>query len=616
MHYKADDLPFDLEFFTDNSLDKISQVKEYWGKGQVAPQSTRDLIQIKEGIQIGVRLYAKEGHYADENAKVVLESGNYDEEGKQIMLQIPITHPNSLEYLFKNRKNEVYPWRLGVYFFEVHYGDVIYASAIFVSPIHLSMEQVQHMHLLLEKEVEGICYELIYTSKSTGNQFEALEGKAYYSYVLRLMNEKEKIYSALSYIERNLHTEVRTQYVEQPFEGKVDHKSLRWKTVHGNLMDFNKKKILSFDTLQNRWLKHVLLLWKQDLIRVEKQIGEDCKACLNKTRIKEEEKKVIEERHRLLQYEREISRASLESMESKKYRLGDEIKKIEREYQVLTRWDDLVKNIIGRFSYLLTTTEIIDVERSAKKPLLKDHNYRLISELYEEGKKVLFGNVKSQHVMQILKPTWKIYEQFVYFQVVDIFKRNGFRVSEECDVDSLLDLKTGYCIEMENESMLVHVWYDKLIYMREDAVATNELFFSPQLIQPDIRIDLYEKGGALAFLSSVALDAKHRKYKSLHNEKFTTHVVTQLSKYNNIYYLGKNTTLQNRRRSVVSTVICVYSRDRDAKVKQEEIPFVFIQLFPELDQDEITGYRELRDEIVGWVNENSSYLTKNPVLKK
>jgi hypothetical protein len=605
MHYNADSLPFELEFFTDDSAFNTKRVKEYWGKNEVSPRSTQDLLQIKEGIQIGVRLYAKEGFEPDSGAKVVLQSGTYDEDGKQIELNVPLTDRYCNDYLFKNEKNQVFPWRLGVYFFEVHYGDYTYASAVFVSPIHLTTEQVQHMHLLLEREIEGICYELIYTSKSIGNEHEFLESKSYYDYVLRLMNEKERVNAAISYVQRNLLTQVKTAYAKQPFQQKVDHKSLRWKEIRGNTFELNKKKVLSSDIPQNRWLKHVLTSWKQELIQVQKQIEDDCKMQLNVIRVKEEEKKLNEERKKTLWNEREISQESKDSMKSKTFRLEDEIKKAGRQFGVLNRWNYMVENIIGRFAFVVYSTELNEVPSGRKKPQLKERNYRLISDLYEEGRKVLFGEMKSNHVVQILKPTWKIYEQFVFFQVVDILRKHGFTVSDACDLDVLRELQSGYCMVMESEDLLVHIWYDKLIYLREDAIATGEAFFSTRLIQPDIRIDLYIKGDQPVFLSTIALDAKHRKYKSLHNQNFTSIVFTQLSKYNNIYFLGKNTA-QSRRRSVVSSVICVYSRDRDAPIKQEEIPLVFIQLFPELDQDQITGYPELRAEITDWIDENKT----------
>jgi hypothetical protein len=229
----------------------------------------------------------------------------------------------------------------------------------------------------------------------------------------------------------------------------------------------------------------------------------------------------------------------------------------------------------------------------------------MLSDFYEDSIKTLLGENKSNHVVQILKPTWKIYEQFVFFQVINILRTNGFSVRSTFDLEVLKELASGFCMVLENETMLIHVWYDKIIYLREDAANTGDLFFSTRMIQPDLRIDLYKKSEQPIFLSTVAMDAKHRKYKSLYNENYTSIVFTQLSKYNNIYYRGEH-TVQSRRRSVVSSVLCVYSRDRDAPIKQEEIPLVFIQLFPELDHDQITGYPELRGEILDWLEENST----------
>ncbi|MGE6231433.1 hypothetical protein [Paenibacillus chitinolyticus] len=603
MLYNADVLPFEVEFFSNTHSHNVQTVKEYWGKNQVAPKRIQELIQVKENIPFGVRMYAKDGLSVDINATIVLQSASYDEEGKMIEIIVPITNTDNKSFLFKHQGGESFPWRLGVYLFDVHYGDQVYSSAFFVSPIHLSTEQVQHMHLLLEQEIEGICYDLIYTSKSIGNEYDFLKAKSYYDYVLRLMNDKEKIVSALYHIERKLKTQVKTAYVQQPYQRKNDQKSIRWTAIHGNSLELNKIKVLDYNLPENKWLKHILISWKTEMIRVGNLIKEDCKYYLEYIRFKEDEKKVNEAKKNLIWNEREVSKESRDSIKSIAFRIEEEIKKADCELSVLARWDIFIQDMIGRFSYVLASTDLNEVDRGLRKPYLKDRNYCLINDAYEDCRKVMHGEAKPNHVVQILKPTWKIYEQFAFFQVVNIIKNLGFKLKTQQEMNALLDLHSGFLLEFENEYFLIHIWYNKLIYLREDAKIVGDLFFSTRLIQPDIRIDLYQKGDKVLFLSSIALDAKHRKYNSLYNDNFTTNVFTQLSKYNSIYYQGLTTSL-NRRRSVVSSVICLYSRDKDAPVLQEELPLVFIQLFPEIDEDMITGKQELEKELSDWISQN------------
>ncbi|WP_076295120.1 hypothetical protein [Paenibacillus peoriae] len=291
MLYDADVLPFEVEFFSKPNSRNEQIVKQYWGKNQVTPKSIQVLIQVKEDIPLGVRLYAKDGFDVDLNAKIVLQSASYDDDGKMIELIVPLTNRDNTSLLFQHQKGESFPWRLGVYLFDVHYNDQVFSSAFFVSPIHLSTEQVQHMHLLLEQEIEGICYDLIYTSKSIGSDYDFLKTKSYYDYVLRIMNDKVKIVSALYHIERNLKTQVITAYVKQPFQRKTDQKGLRWTTIHGNSLELNKIKILDYDLPENKWIKHVLISWKSEMIRVGKMIKEDCKYYLDHIWLKETKKK-------------------------------------------------------------------------------------------------------------------------------------------------------------------------------------------------------------------------------------------------------------------------------------------------------------------------------------
>ncbi|WP_010492520.1 nuclease domain-containing protein [Paenibacillus elgii] len=605
MRYNAEELPFVLEFFTDSSSYNTKGVKEFWGRNEVSPKSIRDLILVKESIPIGVRLYTKEGAQKDSNAKVVIQTSMYDENGRQIDLHIPVSSKDSEEYIYKyvDKKDKEFPWRLGVYFFDVYYDGFVYSSGINVAPIHITTEQVQHMHLLLEQEIEGICYDLIYTSKSTSNEFEFLKMKSYYDYVLRLINEKDKITGSLMQIERNLINKVATQYKTGTYQMKVDHKSLRWKEVRGSSFELNKRKVLSYDVPQNRWLKHVLLSWCNELLKIEELIEADCKEKMITISAKEEQRRQSEERKNAFYNAREISRASRDSMSSQLHQLEEDIKKLQRELGVLLRWNQLVKSMIGRFSFMLYSTELSGIERGQRKPSMKDPNYRKISDLYEEGRKTLIGESSAKHVVPILKPTWKIYEQFVYFQVVNMLRKQGFNVTNHHVMDNVRDMESGFCVELENESSIIHVWYDKVVQLRVDAENSCDLFYSSQqLIQPDIRIDLYKKGEKTMFIASLALDAKHRKYKSLHNANFTSIVYTQLSKYQSIFYSGENSA-QSRRRNVVHYVICVYSRDNDAHVKQEVLPHVFIQLFPDIDHDQMIGYEELSNELSAWLKD-------------
>ncbi|SEG75564.1 nuclease domain-containing protein [Paenibacillus sp. UNC499MF] len=615
MHFNAEELPFVLEFFTDKSRFNTKSVKEFWIRNQVSPGSIRDLVLVKENIPIGVRLYTKEGAEKDLNAKVVIQTSTYDENGKQIDIQVPLSNKDDEEFIFeyedkkdKTNKGKEFPWRLGVYFFDVYYGGYVYSSGINVAPIHVTAEQVQRMHLLLEQEIEGICYDLIYTSKSTSNEFEFLKMKSYYDYVLRLINEKDKIIGSLIQIERNLKNQVITQYKTGTYQMKIDHISLRWKEVRGSSFELNKRKVLSYDTPQNRWLKHVLLSWRNELHNIVETIEADWKQKMLTIGSKEEQRKQSEKRIDTFYNAREISKASKDSMKSQFYRLEEDIIKMRRELSVLQRWSQLVKNMIGRFSFMLYSTELSGVKRGWRKPSMKDPNYRKISDLYEEGSKVLRGETSAKHVVPILKPTWKIYEQFVYFQVVNMLRKQGYSVINHHDMERVRNLESGFCVELENESTIIHVWYDKVVQLRVDAENSGDLFYSSQqLIQPDIRIDLYKKSKKNMFIASLALDAKHRKYKSLHNANFTSIVYTQLSKYQSIFYSGEYSA-QGRRRSVVHYVICVYSRDNDAHVKQEVLPHVFIQLFPDIDQDQMIGYEELSYELSQWLEETKNII--------
>ncbi|UOK62205.1 hypothetical protein MT997_28465 [Paenibacillus sp. OVF10] len=477
MHYSAESLPFVLEFFTDHTRGNTKQVKEFWNRGGVSPKSFEDLLPVKEAVPIGVRLYARDGYEPDPVGKMVIESSIYSDDGDPVFLEVNLSNSLDQTYIFKHERQQVFPWRLGVYYFEVHYNGKIYSSAILVVPIHLSKEQVQHMHLVLEQEIEGISYELVFTSKSTGNEYEILNSKLYYDYVLKLMNEKDRLYAALTNLERNLKTEVRTAYTVNTYERKVDSKSLRWKEMSASPYALNKKKTLVIDIPVNQWIKHILQLWKNELNHIGEEIQTDWEKQQHIIKSSEEEKKQHEERINSWIYNREVSKESKDSVRSIIYRLNDVIKKADKQRNILAKWMEIIKNVHGRISYTLSSTELSQVSRSQRKPELKDMHYRLIHDLYDQSKKSLIGEERSNHFIRVLKPTWKVYEQFVFFQMVEILRRVGFSVRSVYNIDELRELPSGFCMELESEEFIVHVWYDKVIYMPEDAKARGEFFF-------------------------------------------------------------------------------------------------------------------------------------------
>lgn len=295
MHFNAEDLPFVLEFFTEYS-ERIP-VRYFWSRQHV-PTSIHLLTPVKENVSLGIRLYSKNGEPLD-GVKMVLETSIYDEHGKQKEMIVPLTSRDHQEYVYRSQNSTEFPWRLGVYFFEVQLEDKIYSSGISVSPIHLTQEQVQHIHSVLEQEIDGMIYDLIYTQTSTSQEHEILKNKAYYDYVLRLIDQKDQLSSSLIQLERNPLDAIKTAYSIDEFEKKQDHKSLRWKDVRGGQSEYNKRKLLSMDIPQNRWMVHILLVWKHELLAVGKAISSDLNQARAVISHKEEEKLASEEhKHR------------------------------------------------------------------------------------------------------------------------------------------------------------------------------------------------------------------------------------------------------------------------------------------------------------------------------
>lgn len=607
MLYNINSLPFDIEFRSNYKDEKERKQTVSYVADRNHNFSLREetLIIFREQIPLGVSFHFKDSFKQDdiEEAKLVFQSGSYDEYGKQENIIIPFTKEKIKNYnLFDYKNNQDFPWRLGIYFFEIYFLNDIYICPFTVLPIHFTEQQVKKIHFLLESQLENICYELVYTTMSTAKEDEFLKTKSYYDYAMRIINQENIIKNTLIQFGRKINGSIQTSYKKQFFQKKIDNKSLKFSSMKNSQIEFNKKKIISFDNSENRWIKHVLYTWKNDIINVVKLIINDLQKLNRELKIQDYELELAIKRKKFVLNEWAASENSKKATISNVKKIEEKKRISSLQIALLQRWSDKLQNIVNLLSYTLETSELNNLEIGKKKPNLKLEIYRTLTSLYEYSHKIIHEENGSNQEVRVLKPTWKIFEYYVYFQVIQTIKNLGFEINKfsTYQLEDLLSISSGSGMNLENEEFSINIWYDRQINLKQEADRLNDNYYSTQNMRPDIRIDLYQKEQN-THLSTLILEIKHKRFRSLYNSKFTTSVVDQLSKYRLIYYSNRN--LKRRNSSVIDKVLCIYSFDESADVRIEGDPDTFIQLFPDMNSDLVIGQNELLEEIQSWMDD-------------
>ncbi|PFJ40184.1 hypothetical protein COJ00_27020 [Priestia megaterium] len=617
-------LPFSLSFHGTHNY--TSSVKEVWKdyRGEV------DLLaSIGENAPVDLHFYVDREVDWDEEAYIRIETSLYDEnevqESKIYPLQIKNSDKRHIHQMYiDSKRSGEYPWRLGRYGITVFYKGEYYTTYVNVMPLHLDSKEVQFIHNYLEKSIEGIIYDFIYGYKSKKQtDYGELAAYWYFDYSKFIHDHQEEIIYALLQIERNPSLDIVSRYQVSSILKKSGSKSVTWAMSgkgisknHGiqpQIFFNNKEKHESNNTKENQWLKNILLQWLMDLKTVQMALQADYDRLLED--LDKEKQKLVnyQEQKSQLLGKKDVAR-HLKSHVSTVLRLTMENIEKNEHYQSLyisqLETLTLVKN---RISHLITRSFLRDVPRGKMRPLLKARSYRLIDELYQESLKMKKAEGEKQRYIPILKQTWKVFEYFSLFKVLEILKEEGYELVEGIDQNFINiynqeGIPEGSCFVLEKEDLVIHVFYDKYLAVSEkEATNRGEKFFvSLDNKRPDIKVDAYKKkeDGSLWFAGSFIFDAKYRRRSSIYGSDYLKSSHSQLQSYYSIFYFGDNRL--NNNPLCVDDVFCLYTKDSRSSVKSYEFPITYIQLYPEIDEETeetiVVGQQQLQDGLKMWID--------------
>jgi hypothetical protein len=616
-------LPFTLAFH--GTFNYVSFVKEVWKNNR---GEANLLAEIGENAPVDLHFYVEHESDLDEEAYISIETSFYSENEVQELKTFPLhikhednRHVNTL--YADSKKSGDYPWRLGRYGIRIFYKGRNYTTYFNVIPLHLESSEVLWMHDYLENSIEGIIYDFIYSQKAR-NQTDYGEMSAYwyFDYSKFIYDNKEKIVYALLQMEKNPSSMIVSEYLIATSPKKIGPKSHMWansgkgmarnRGMQPQIYYNNKQKHETNITKENQWLKNILLLWGKDLNAVLIALKKDYDKLTadfdqtNSDLVNYQEQKIHlsgkkDVARHLTSHVSTVLRIKRESLQRYLH-----YKKIyEEQLRTLT----LVKY---RISYLINSSFLSDVPRGKIRPLLKARPYRLLDELYNESLKMKKEEGDKTRIIPILKQTWKVFEYFSLFKVLETFKDNGYVLTDGMDKNFINiynqeGIPEGRCFVLEKEDSVIHVFYDKYLAVSEkEANERGEKFYaSLDNKRPDIKIDAYKKkdDGSLWFNSSFVFDAKYRRRSSIYQSNYLMSSHSQLQNYYSVFYFGDNRL--NNNMLCVDSVCCLYTKDPNSPIKDFKHPVTYIQLYPNIDEETgkvvVVGERELKNVLDTWL---------------
>ncbi|CAM3125674.1 hypothetical protein FITA111629_05170 [Filibacter tadaridae] len=608
-HYKEKPLPF--SFYFEDKYKRKYEVMELW-KSEVGMEVSK-LPILKESSIFGLQFYVGDEEEYDPQSYCSIQTNLYDQTDGQIERKYSLgIGCSGKRWLYQGGNGEEFPWRMGVYFLEVYYKGETYIGGINVLPNHLDEKQVREIHNYLNEQVQDIIYDFVYSNKTFSNDDETVLPRYwYYDYARKIDERYYEFMYCMTAIEKNPKDRMESLYKASIRSGKIDHKSIRWSVSnkglaknagnHHSNFQLNKKKVTSYDSEGNRWIKNILLIWKKDILNVTFYIKRDLNSYRNKLKEQKEEYIRIYDEKEYLMSKRDSGENTKRNVKSQLIMIGKDMRNTNIKVSILKGKLDVLKKMESKLIFFLNSTFLGDVERGIRKPFLKEIQYYRVDSIFEELKKIRENKGENNQITPILKPTWLVYEYFCLFRVIKVLIDSGYTLIQGIDEDVLNlyltdRIQEGTKFVLESEEKVVHIWYDHYhAHTEKEALDKGELFYTPNpKKRPDFKIDFFRKTkeGNL-FLHSVIMDAKFSQLKTIYNPQYKNKTEEQLSGYYSYFCVLP----EAGHRPCIDRVVCLYAGEGTRDVQKRYESITYLRLHPLIGENGpfVVGEEELRD---------------------
>jgi hypothetical protein len=526
----------------------------------------------------------------------------------------PIRLKNSRRFihLFENTDQQEYPWRCGVYQYEIKYNNSRYSGLYEVVPKNVSKSELIAMQNLISSYVQGMIYDL-FVSKQVEDGLAELEQGGARKFFQWYQRRKPLWINGIRHIEVNEEQELTTAYRVEAQPKRQTIKSLIWQQTYGEAkigqrQYLNRILVVRENTEVNqssKWRIMELLKRMQDALhslhdilhRHEQQIETLTRQIIQLSDRLEEKKK-----------QRVIHKSDMDNIKTTIQIRVTERSKLTERLRTLVSFQE---------QYAKSHAELQERMQGAfwrhiqGRPLVKSiqgqgWGHKVVGQLWSESLMLDSQNPHASHRSpSVIRPTADIYEYYVFFVVRGILESFGYASWGEDfmtiheGLATLDGLEDGTTMCLSNGKLMVKIKFNELIDSDAEIASRNgSHFYSSEVKRkPDIRLDAFHAESGQYLHCSMIVEVKYRPFNYIYNTKGVTETMLQLGKYWAISYVDDQ---QDYYHSVVKKVVCVYPGDEQAKVKEQSPQGLFIQLYPGREE-EMVGRKELSDEIKNWL---------------
>jgi len=525
--------------------------------------------------------------------------------------------------LHKSTSQEAYPWRCGRYHFSARHGSVEYFGCFDVVPRNLSDEQLEVIHDMLKARLSGLVTDYLKFRRSTSVEMDPnSEIDAAFRLVAWCRQNADSLLRALANIELSSDMELEDQYRVERIPRRQTAKSVRWlagsKAVGGlgGQSYLNRRMSLQPNSAVNRVVKYYL---NEILLEIEESltaIGLYHRKYLSLYGELSESLELVREHAENLKWTRVISRrdhsnaeSSLKVKELNAAQISDLLRSFNLVATELESHYRSLRNVV--FSSFWRSVQMVAPRRNVTG---RHPAYHHVLELWDDFSERGHRTRKSKRsfgLSSVPKPTYLLYEYYLYFETIETFKAIGFHYKEDnlgkqLEESVLLGgLQEGAKVVLQREHTLIEIVYDEMVESHDElALKSGKHFFSMEMKRkPDIRIDWYTlKGDRKTYQSSVIVEVKYRPIWNIYSEQGNTETMQQMDKYYAMKYVDLVKGRKLYRRTPVNLVICAYPGSASHPVRMEEGCGVFLQYYP-MELNQIVGRTELANVLRAWIHE-------------
>ncbi|MBO9129321.1 hypothetical protein [Bacillus sp. 165] len=539
-------------------------------------------------------------------------------EGKRQMKEWMYTfHPNKqVALLYEHGKTDfLYPWRCGLYHFEVQLGEDVYYGAFQITPKNFFDDQLALIQNTVQSVVKGLILDRGYYKK-TFTSFQDAEDHSYMQIIRWLTQQAETIKKVCMIIEHESKRTLKREYSLQTYLGKQDRKSLQKNTKANRVKFYNKQVKEDRDNQQNQFMRWKLKEFSCYLRELSQSLESDI------AKLKVLEQVTRNERQSILQILKSIEKnGSVTDRDKQKYRNASILKETDikkysvkiQEYKVL---QVLLHHLNGFFEQTLSSPFWSSVSEETKQPpVMLYPPYQWLLRLFNETKDKMKVETIDSAFLFVYKPTYLIYEYYAYITVIHLLEEMGFTseisVREQIQSYFYLDgLQDGTAVILEKDGKQVHIVFNELIETHPTVALSKGCHFynGEDTKKPDIRIDYYQfENDCYTYQSSLIIEVKYSPMYNIYQPVGNTKAAEQMYKYWAIKRVDELEGRLQYKRRIIYEVLCVYPGSSVHAKKIEAGCGIFLQLYPyktKQDQLILIGKKELIHIFTDWLLKN------------